>query len=472
MNVFEIDVGGITYDVEADSEEEAVKAANAFHLGEAAMNRSIEALSSRGPAKPGFLDRFDNSGRAVARGVPIAGAFADEIAAVGNTALSYPIELINENVTGFVPRDEDWRKAMSEDMPFRDRVSMALRKERAKDEEFDKKHPFVSTAGKLAGAGLGGAAMLKMFPWMLGGEGLFGQMAAGGASGSVIAGAHTYGENEGDFSERMEGVPEAAGLGLVLGAGFPALFRGGEWLYGKAKQGIDNMTGLFGMPSKAERKVVDLMADDAVTAEMLRNMDRPGVVAMNASDDALALGKEIASTPGPAGKKIVEAAKAQKNLIKQAAGSVGSDVAGDEMINRAVENAEDIINAGGKASTRIAKDVAAALGGPRTMSENPGITRSMANLTGLLGTGAGDKLTQIAISIGNAFRSGRMDRNYLEAARMLMSSGPEVAGIFMNVVASRAATEAQARAITTILKSLVPGAISQSSEAMRTGGRF
>lgn len=460
MGTFSFQVGDKTVDVEAPDEASALAAVRKWQSE--SLSQDLLGSMKKGPDNrpdiAGGAKKFDDTVRSVARGVPF-GSWADELAAAGNTALSYPFDAIN-SVLGREYRDEDWRKAPSN---IRERYALALEKERDRDKSFDEEHPYLSAGAKLGGAVAGGFGMVRAMPGAFTATSLPGEVGKGVITGSLIAGGHGLGMGE-NADERIEHGIHGAEVGALLGGLFPLAIRGGQALYGAAKGGLDDIMG--NGATKVEREVAGLMQADDVTEDTLRNLDPNRFVAMNTSDNAGALGEQIARSNTEAGKKMVQGATAHKDFL-----TAGSDQAADQMTHRAMEQADAITNAGRTASVNLAKEVAQRLGAPASVGQQPGVVRSLGNVTALLGRGGGDWLAEVGTAIGNMMRAGKMDRNYMEAARMLMSSGPEVADTFVRIAQQQAANAQQAVMIGRVLQSLMPAAATQATE-YTTGGRF
>lgn len=180
--------GGRTLMVETDDPKAAAKAAKLFLDKENAQKR-VEG-------ERGAVQNIDDRIRAVARGVPFVGGGMDEASAFLNTA-------------GGLAGDYDTELAY----------------QRARDADYDARHPKESTAEQIGGAVLGTIAGART----LGRAGvpmpatLAGKVAVGAPIGAAMGGAQAFTEGEGGPEKRLAQVPTAAGIGAAFGAAAPVL---------------------------------------------------------------------------------------------------------------------------------------------------------------------------------------------------------------------------------------------------------
>ncbi|MBO6549120.1 MAG: hypothetical protein JJ964_05815 [Rhizobiales bacterium] len=124
------------------------------------------------------------------RGIPIAGAFADEAIASVSSALGGDYDNALEHI-------------------------------RALDDVSEKNYPVANTSGKLIGGlaggyGIGAKVVSKGAP-------LAANLIRSGLSGAVVAGSHEFGNAEGGTNKRLEKARDGAVLGGMISTAIPAL---------------------------------------------------------------------------------------------------------------------------------------------------------------------------------------------------------------------------------------------------------
>lgn len=209
--------------VQTDDPTAAAKAVKAFLDKESAQKR-IES-------ERGIIQDIDDRVRATTRGIPYIGRGSDEISTALNT-LDIPVNPGGAMALARGGKGNPWQERVStpEKMQkFLDDQNAAYETElayqRARDADFDARHPKESTGLQIGGAVLGTLAGARA----LGGAGvrmpgsLTGRMAVGIPIGASISAADEFLGGEGGFHERMEGVPLAAGIGAGLGFAGPVL---------------------------------------------------------------------------------------------------------------------------------------------------------------------------------------------------------------------------------------------------------
>lgn len=179
---------GRAINVDAPDAMSAAKAAKAFLEKEAAQKRVV--------SERGVLQDVDDRVRAVARGVPGVGGGMDEVSAGLNTGFG--------NLGSY---DQE------------------LAYQRARDEDFDTRHPYQSGGLQIAGTVLGALAGARQ----LGGAGfrlpvsLPGRIATGAAGGGALGGIEGYTRGEGGHEKRMESAGESAVPSAMVGAAGPVI---------------------------------------------------------------------------------------------------------------------------------------------------------------------------------------------------------------------------------------------------------
>jgi hypothetical protein len=98
-----------------------------------------------------------------------------------------------------------------------------LKGERGRMQQFREENPASATAANIGGSVVGAMNLPKA---LYSGAGLGMNMLKGGASGAILGGGQAFGEGEGGFGQRMEGVPMGMLIGGGLGAAAPVLGAG------------------------------------------------------------------------------------------------------------------------------------------------------------------------------------------------------------------------------------------------------
>ncbi len=191
MPIFEIDNGaGKTFEVDAPSMPEAIKAFRSFSPPQA-------------PANPQGELSLDNLVRSAAQGIPVVGGAMDKIAA-GMDALTQP-------VLG--------RGSAAETLG--ERYAQNLGAEQAHTQAFETANPIAATAANLAGGigAVGAASKFATGAKLLGltGKTLPAQMVQGGLSGGALSAA--------DAAVRGQNPIDNAGIGAALGVAAPVAGR-------------------------------------------------------------------------------------------------------------------------------------------------------------------------------------------------------------------------------------------------------
>lgn len=193
------------------------RAAHAAPAASAGMFDDL--IPKKDPNTPGVAHGF---ARAVESGVPIAGGFAPQINAAVNTGLSY------------IPGLKDFEGLEGS---AGERYSKDLERQHKMDEGFQKEHPYLQTAGELAGglASMGGLGATALGAKLLGLTGGLGQMAIrGGLSGAGISAA--------DALVRGGDPVTSGATGGLVGAAAPPV---GRMLHAAIAPKIDALRGIL-----------------------------------------------------------------------------------------------------------------------------------------------------------------------------------------------------------------------------------
>lgn len=197
----------------------------------------------RDQSSPDLLDELDQKVRAMARGVPVAGALADE----GNAAILAGVAPYLEPMLKNTPLYDP--KSSIGDLPsFKERYDAALNLQRFRDDQYDAAHPTESKV--LRGTGLVGGSIAAL-PALAAGSsalpataGLLPRMAIGGLEGAAVGGAQGYAEGAGgvDDPSRIAGAMRGGILGAGVGTAFPvATTVGGAVWRNTGQKAIDTV---------------------------------------------------------------------------------------------------------------------------------------------------------------------------------------------------------------------------------------
>ena len=195
----------------------------------------------REQAPPDFLDEMDKKVRALARGVPVAGAAADEANAAILAGVAPYLEPMLKNTPLYDP------KSSIGDLPsFGDRYNAALNLQRFRDDQYDAANPTESKV--LRGLGTVGGSVAAL-PALAAGSsalpataGLLPRMVVGGLEGGAVGSAQGYAEGNGGVSDpsRLSGAVKGGILGAGVGGAFPvATTVGGAVWRGTGQKAID-----------------------------------------------------------------------------------------------------------------------------------------------------------------------------------------------------------------------------------------
>lgn len=253
-----------------------------------------------------FLDEMDKKVRALARGVPVAGAFADEANAAILAGVAPTLEPLLKNTPFY-----DEKSAIGDLPTYKERYNAALNLQRFRDEAYDIQHPKESLALRGLGAVGGSIAALPALAAGSGAlpasAGLIPRMAVGGLEGAAIGGAQGYGEGAGDYNDpsRIAGAVKGGALGGGAGVVLPAaLSAGGALWKGTGQKVADMLRGAkapISAPKTESEAIAAALRGEAPStavdaplsrdlAEVIANQKEVPVpkVAPSAQDDALA----------------------------------------------------------------------------------------------------------------------------------------------------------------------------------------
>jgi hypothetical protein len=185
---------------------------------------------------------LDDRVRAFARGVPIVGAFADELNAATGATLA-PITDPIMRATG-MDKGPDYIAPAD---TWGERYQQMMGQQGLQDQAYDNTEPMTSLGLQLGGGiggGLGALKVLAPISGALGAEaGLIPRMAAAGTEGAVVGAAHGYGSGGAgglDDPGRIQGA-EAGGLfGGGLGAAAPLALGGAKLIWNNTGQKVLN----------------------------------------------------------------------------------------------------------------------------------------------------------------------------------------------------------------------------------------
>lgn len=220
---------GAAYDVTAPdgaNEQDALAVAQAHHNALSALSpptpQNAASDNTQIASATGVPPRstLNDQVRTLARGVPVAGAYLDELDAATNAALS---PLIPSWLADAIPGDT-WKQ----------RYLASLAMQRGEDQAYDSAHPLQSLLLRFAGGAAAGGAAMKAAPaatrlalgmWSPSGSRVLN--ALGGAiSGGGLTALHGFGDGEGDFKARLANAGYSAPWGAAFGAGIPQIAHG------------------------------------------------------------------------------------------------------------------------------------------------------------------------------------------------------------------------------------------------------
>lgn len=171
---------------------------------------------------------LDNRITALARGVPVAGAFADEANAYINAGAAPIVEPALRRLEAMgieTPYDERYRLDNAGD--FGDRVKASQNLQRFRTDQFDQAHPKESLGLQIGGGIAGTVAALPFLGGLTAAAGpeagLLLRSGAGAVEGAGIGAAHGYGAGAGEWDDpsRKKGAMVGAGVGAAAGGAFP-----------------------------------------------------------------------------------------------------------------------------------------------------------------------------------------------------------------------------------------------------------
>jgi hypothetical protein len=184
----------------------------------------------------------DDRVRAFARGVPIVGAFADEM----NAATAATLAPVTDPILRAMGMDKGPDYIAPADT-WAERYKQMMGEQGLQDEAYDNTEPLTSLGLQLGGGVAGGLGMLKAIAPIsgaLGAEaGLIPRMAAAGTEGAVVGGLHGYGAGGGggfDDPGRLQGAGSGAMFGGGLGTAAPLAIGGAKLIWNNTGQKVLN----------------------------------------------------------------------------------------------------------------------------------------------------------------------------------------------------------------------------------------
>lgn len=275
--------------------------------------------------------QIDNGLRALARGIPLVGPYADEAQAGLQTGLDMAADAA-ANVTGIeqLRRNADYDRA--------------LMYQRERDRKFDEEHPYISTGLQIAGGVAGTIAGAKATPSSLNALKNFsemtkaGKVATGMGVGAGVGAVEGFGRGEGSAGDRAEqAAKESAGnffIGGLVPIAAPLVSKVADWTVGTGSKLVQELFPRLSQGAKELNvsdetigKLATSYAEDQNTGALIQAT--PGDMLLNRGDRLSAAAEVIANSPGEAGNII-------KSSIRQQQAGEGARVKSvvDEVIGR------------------------------------------------------------------------------------------------------------------------------------------
>ncbi|WP_248127288.1 hypothetical protein [Brucella pituitosa] len=245
----------------------------------------------------------DNTARALATGVPLAGGLLNRLNAVTNATLAPVID-------PFLP---DSFQKLSGDT-WEDRYNQALDIQQGKDKAFQQEHPYVNTGLNVVGGVAGTVPMVMAAPAAFGATGTLGQKTiASGLSGGVIGATDAGVRSDFDKDAMIIG----GGIGTVTGAAAPAIGQAVSSGVRKISNALANRSAAksAGMTPSALNRLSRAIADDGLDASAVRSQLAdlgPDGMIMDLGPNLQRQAGALAATPGR-GQEIVRNAVASRN---------------------------------------------------------------------------------------------------------------------------------------------------------------
>lgn len=258
---------GRILDVEADSPEAAGQAAKAF------MNN--EAAQARVESERGLIQNVDDRVRAFARGVPVLGGATDEIAAALNT-LDIPVDPGGAMALARGGKSSPWqsRVATSEKMKGflaaqNDAYEQELAYQRARDVDYDDRHPAESAVVQIGGGIAGTIAGLRLLP-----NGVRATVPLSrthkyvAGTGAGLGGGYTEGfmRGEGGIEARNDEATKSALWGAGAGAVSPAISK----VVGATYNSVASWLANRGVDAKSISVLLDRLKAQGVTPQQVQ----------------------------------------------------------------------------------------------------------------------------------------------------------------------------------------------------------
>lgn len=186
----------------------------------------------------GIASSIDDRVRALARGVPIFGAGADEANAATAALIAPALEPIARHMPGPIQSmmGYDPQKEIGNLPTFADRYSAAKNLQRYEDQRFDQAHPKESLAEQIGGGVLGTVAMLPALGAATAAAGpeagILLRSGAGAVEGAGAGAAHGYLSGQGGWTDPSR--IGSAQMGALFGAGAGAALPVASHVLGQA----------------------------------------------------------------------------------------------------------------------------------------------------------------------------------------------------------------------------------------------
>lgn len=291
MPIYEVEIGGKTYEVDAPDEQSLTLAIRQMNTSQGAPGQQDGSFS------------LDNSSRAVARGALGIGSYLDEMDAATNATLAPIIDPLLPDSFQKLP-GETWQE----------RYDQALGIQRGKDKAFDTEHPYSSLGLKAVGAvgsaiaGARGARMAGASPEAVGtvlgmrGETMLPKMMSAGLSGAGIGAIQGFGAGEGDAYSRSRQSAIEAGTGAAIGAAMVPIASGvgkiAEWIAKKARGGTSDV--FSGISPEAQKYISNNLGQPEKVGAYQSQLQKlgPDATLADVSPEWLGVARGAAAEPG------------------------------------------------------------------------------------------------------------------------------------------------------------------------------
>lgn len=329
MPVYEVEISGKTYEVDAPDEQ--------------SLTLAVKQMTSGGnPAATGQQDgsfSLDNASRAVSRGALGVGSYLDELDAATNATLAPMVDPLLPDSFQKLP-GQTWQE----------RYDRALDIQRGKDKAFDAEHPAASTGLQIAG-GVGSAgAVLKAAPiageYLLGNTGatLPARVLSTGVAGLGTGAVQGFGAGEGGLRERSLQAGKEAAVGGATGIAMMPMAAAANAGARKVAQALLGKTddALSSMTSEGRKYLTRELADPQKIAGQQERLAElgPEATLADVSPDWLGVARGAAARPGTRGM-IVDPLTDRANLANARLRSDVEENLGPDPVPSAISNEID-----------------------------------------------------------------------------------------------------------------------------------